>query len=468
MAARVRKVAVVGGGITGLTAAYYLQKQSKEQGVELEVTLIEATHRLGGKVQTLRKDGFVIERGPDSFLSRKKSINRLARDLGIEDRLIRNSTGKTSIAVENHLHPLPPGSVMGVPTVFSPFLTSSLCSWSGKLRVAGDFILPQSLAEDEDQPLGRFLRRRFGNEMVENVMEPLFSGVYAGDIDKLSLHSTFPELGNTEQKQRSLIRGLRKNRTVEQMGFDTESKSLFQTFDGGLSTLIYALEKELADCKVLKNIKVMAVEKSGDQVLLNLNNGSSVLADEVVFAIPHKHAQPLFEPFGLLENVKDMPSTSIATISMAFSGEQVRDTSELNGFVVARNSDLVITACSMAHRKWPSLTPEGKKLFRTFIGRVGDEAIVDLSDTEIEKMVLADLKKSLGVEATPEFTVVSRWKHAMPQYLVGHKERIAETKKEMQQVFPMIQLAGGSYDGFALPDCVEQGMAAANRILARC
>lgn len=468
MTKRTRKVAVVGGGITGLTAAYYLQKQSKEQGVELEVTLIEAAHRLGGKIQTLHKDGFVIERGPDSFPSRRKSIRLLAENLGIEDRLIQSSIGKTSILIGDELYPVPPGSIMGVPTAFSSFLASSLCSWSGKVRTAGDFILPRSSAKGEDQPLGLFLRRRFGHELVENVIEPLFSGLYAGDIDKLSLHSTFPEVEKTEQQHRSLMRGFKKNGAAESLMFGPETKGLFQTFEGGLSTLVNSLEKELTSCNVLKSVKVKNVEKSGEQVVLHLNSDSSVSADEVIFAIPHSNVLPLFEPFGLLDSLKDVSTTSIATISMAFSEEQVPGTSELNGFVVARNSDFTITACSLAHHKWPSLTPKGKKLFRTFIGRVGDEAVVDLSDSEIEKMVLADLKSSMDVEAKPDFTVVTRFKQAMPQYLVGHEKRVAEARGKMQQVFPMVQLVGGSYDGFALPDCVEQGEAAARQVLSRC
>lgn len=466
MAVQTHKVVVVGGGITGLSAAYYLQKQAVEQGLDIEITLIEVAHRLGGKIQTLQKDGFVIERGPDSFVSRKNSVQQLAVDLGIESQLVKSAPGKTHVAVENQLYPMPAGSVMGVPTNFGSFLTSGISSWFGKFRAMGDFVLPISTTA-EDQPLGKFLKRRFGNELIENLIEPLFSGVFAGDIDRLSLKATFPELLETEQQYRSLIRGLKKNQVSEYRAFDTETEGMFQTFTGGLETLVHTLEKELANCTILKGVKVEKLVQQQTQVNLQLNNNASITADGVIFALPHSKLMPIFESLGLLKGMKDMPSTSIATVSIAFSEDAVTPARDCMGFVAARNSDLTITACSAAHLKWPSLMPPGKILYRSFIGRVGDEAVVELSDGEIVKAVLEDLQKLLGVEGKPEFTVVSRMKEAMPQYLVGHDGRVAEAKKELHEALPMVQIAGGSFEGFGLPACVDQGKAAANQLIER-
>lgn len=465
MAEQTHKVIVVGGGITGLSSAYYLQKLAIEQGVAIEITVIEAAHRLGGKIQTLQKDGFVIERGPDSFVSRKNSIQQLAKELGIEDQLVQSAPGTTHVAVENELYSIPAGSVMGVPTNFGSFLASGISSWSGKARAMGDFFLPVT-ASAEDQPLGPFLRRRFGNELVENLIEPLFSGVFAGDIDRLSMKSTFPELLETGQ-QRSLIRGLKKNQVANYRAFDTEKTGLFQTFSNGLETLVQALEKELHTCTILKGIKVEKLVQKDTQVELQLNNEASMVADSVIFALPHAKLMPIFEPLGLLKGLKDMPSTSIATVSIGFSEEAIKNPRDCTGFVVARNSDFTITACSAVHLKWPTLTPPGKAVFRSFIGRVGDEAVVELSDGEIVKAVLEDLHKLMGIQGDPEFTIVSRWKEAMPQYLVGHEERIAAAKKEVQEALPMVQIAGGSFEGFGLPACVDQGKAAAKLLLER-
>ncbi len=466
MAVKAHKVVVVGAGITGLSAAYYLQKHAIEQGLAIEITLIDAAHRFGGKIQTLQKDGFVIERGPDSFVSRKNSIQQLAKELGIEDQLIQSAPGKTHVAVGNRLYPIPNGSVMGVPTNFGSFLTSGISSWFGKARALGDFFLPASTVV-EDQPLGKFLRRRFGNELVENLIEPLFSGVFAGDIDRLSLKATFPELLEADKQKGGLIRGLKKNKVVDSRAFDTEREGLFQTFTGGLETLIQSLEKELDNCIILKGVKVEKFEQQQEQVKLYLTNDSSIIADGVIFALPHGKLMPIFEPHGLLKGLKDIPSTSVATVSLVFPETAVIDDLDCTGFVVARNSDFTITACSAAHLKWPSLTPPRKKIYRAFIGQVGDEAVVELSDSEIVKAVLEDLQKLLDIRESPEFTVVSRMKEAMPQYLVGHGERIALAKKEVQTALPMLQIAGGSFEGFGLPACVNQGKAAASQLIER-
>lgn len=457
-----RKVAIIGGGITGLAAAFYLQKEAKEKGYPLEVVLIEASHRLGGKIQTVRKDGFVIERGPDSFLARKKSFGILAEDLGISDQLVSNATGQAYILVNDGLHPIPGGSVMGIPTQISPFVTSGLFSWSGKLRAAGDFILPKS-SVNADQSVGQFLRRRFGGEVVENLIEPLLAGIYSGDIDKMSLQATFPQFYKLEQEHRSLIIGSKK--TTPKQPVNKSKEGIFRTFKNGLETIVEAIEDQLEPGSVMKGVRVERFERVGDKVNLFLNNDSEMLLDQLIIATPHLAALPLFEEHGLMNDFQDMPATSVATVAMAFKEEAVQQDREGTGFLVSRNSDYSITACTWTHRKWPTTTPEGHVLIRGFVGRPGDESAVELSDSELEKVVLSDLRKTIKIDQNPIFSVVTRWKNASPQYVVGHKERVANLKKEIQEYFPMIQLAGSSYDGLGLPDCVDQGKAAVEKVL---
>src|SRR5690625_3028913 len=202
--AKSKNIVIVGGGITGLSAAYYLQKEIKEKNLPFTVQLIEASDRLGGKIKTKNKNGFIIEQGPDSFLARKEPAVRLAKDLGLEEDLIRNGTGQSYILVRNKLHKMPSGAFMGIPTQAKPFLFSGIFSMKGKLRAGGDYILPKGKAVS-DQSLGGFFRRRFGDELVENLIEPLLSGIYAGDIDDMSLMATFPNFYNLEQKHKSLI-----------------------------------------------------------------------------------------------------------------------------------------------------------------------------------------------------------------------------------------------------------------------
>jgi len=457
-----RKVAVVGGGITGLAAAFYLQKEAKEKGYPLEVVLIEASHRLGGKIQTVRKDGFVIERGPDSFLERKKSMGILADDLGISDQLVSNATGQAYVLVNDELHPIPGGSVMGVPTQISPFITSGLFSWSGKIRAAGDFVLPKSSVKG-DQSVGHFLRRRFGGEVVENLIEPLLAGVYSGDIYKLSLQATFPQFYKMEKEHRSLIVGTKK--TTPKSPKNKPKEGVFRTFKNGLETIVVAIEEQLEPGSVIKGVRLERLERVGEKVNIRLNNGSEMLLDGLILTTPHLASLPIFEEHGLMTELQDMPATSVATIAMAFKENAVTQEKEGTGFLVSRNSDYSITACTWTHRKWPTTTPEGHVLLRGYVGRAGDESVVELSDNELEKLVLADLRKTTKIEGDPLFTVVTRWKNASPQYVVGHKERIAKVKQEVYEAFPMIKMAGSSLEGLGLPDCVNQGKAAVAEIL---
>lgn len=462
-----KKVVIVGGGITGLSAAFYMQKEAREKGLPLDVLLVEASNRLGGKIQTVRRDGFIIERGPDSFLIRKKSIGILAEELGIEDELVRNATGQAYIFLNGQLHPIPGGSIMGIPTEIGPFLKTGLFSLSGKLRAAGDFVLPRTHI-DGDQSLGQFFRRRLGGEIVENLIEPLLSGVYAGDIDHMSLQSTYPQFSEVEKNHRSLILGMKKTapkKVAPTNGSSTKKEGAFHTFRNGLVTLVDAIEQKLDPGTVLKGVRVESIERIGEKNLLGLNNGQKIEADAVIMTTGHAMASNLFAPHDLLQDLGGIPSTSVATVALAFPEESIVQDKEGTGFLVARSGDYSITACTWTHRKWPTSTPEGKVLIRAFVGRVGDEAIVDLPDTEIEKIVLNDLSSIIDIKGKPDFTVITRWKEDRPQYRVGHKKRIESARNELAVEFPQVKLAGASYAGVGLPDCVDQGKAAVAEVI---
>lgn len=470
MSGQNKKVVIVGGGITGLSAAFYMQKEAREKGLPLDVILVEASNRLGGKIQTVRRNGFIIERGPDSFLIRKKSMGILAQDLGIEGELVKNATGQAYVLVGGELHPIPGGSVMGIPTEIGPFLKTGLFSLSGKLRAAGDFVLPRSNIKG-DQSLGGFFRRRFGGEIVENLIEPLLSGVYAGDIDHMSLESTFPQFYAVEKKHRSLILGMKKT-TPKQLpqkdGHGAKKEGVFHTFRNGLETIVEAIEQQLEPGSVMKGVRIDAIEAPGmvgEKTILEMNDGRKIEADTVILTTGHEMAGRLFAPHGLLQDLREIPTTSVATVALAFPEEHVVQDKEGTGFLVSRSSDYSITACTWTHRKWPTTTPAGKVLIRAFVGRVGDEAIVDLPDAEIEKIVLADLGRVMNITGKPDFTVITRWKKDRPQYRVGHKQRIAAARTELESKFPQVKLAGASYNGVGLPDCIDQGRAAVKEVL---
>ncbi|WP_212935977.1 protoporphyrinogen oxidase [Bacillus hominis] len=457
-----KKVVIVGGGITGLSTAYYLQQEIREKNLPIDTLLIEASGKLGGKIQTVRKDGFTIERGPDSFLARKESAAKLVRELGLGDEIVENTTGKSFVLVNNRLHKMPSGSMMGIPTQITPFLFSGLFSPIGKLRAGFDLLMPRSKPVS-DQSLGQFFRHRLGNEVVENLIEPLLSGVYAGDIDEMSLMSTFPQLYQIEQKHRSISLGMRTLAPKEEKA--APKKGIFQTVKTGLESIVESLEVKIHEGTVMKGTRIEKVAKLGDGYTITLSNGKEIEADAIVMAASHKVLPSMFAQYKQFRFFRNIPSTSVANVALAFQKSAIQRDIDGTGFVVSRNSDYTITACTWTHKKWPHTTPEGKALLRCYVGRPGDEAIVEQTDEEIVQLVLEDLQKTMDITEDPEFTMVSRWKEAMPQYTVGHKERMKKLTTFMEKELPGVYLAGSSYAGSGLPACIEQGELAAKRVV---
>lgn len=459
-----KKITVIGGGIAGLTAAYYLDKKIKSQNLPYQVQLFEASNRLGGKINTERRDGFTIERGPDSFLIRKQSAERLAREVGIGDKLVKNGSGKSYILVGDKLNSMPQGAFMGIPTQVRPFLSSGLFSVTGKLRAGMDFVLPKGEAQD-DQSLGRFFRRRLGDEVVENLIEPLLSGIYAGDLDDLSLMATFPNFYQLEQQHRSLIRGLQKTMPTPTQS-SGKKKSMFYSLEGGLETLVEAIEASLSENIVQTGRAVNKITKSGDSYELELKGGSKLSSDVILIATPYAVMKQMLKPYSFIVELDNMKATSVANVALAFDQSAIKEDIDGTGFVVSRNSNYRITACTWTHKKWPeTAAPEGKALLRCYVGRPGDEEVVDLSDETLEEIVLHDLNKIMKIEGDPLFSVVSRWKDAMPQYSIGHKQLVEKLENGLASELPGVFVAGSPYRGIGIPDCIDQGEAAVEKII---
>lgn len=459
-----RKVVIVGGGITGLTTAYYLQQKAKAQNEQLDIVLIEASLRLGGKIHTVRKNGFIIERGPESFFDTDSSVRSLARDLNIEHEMIQNNDGRTFIAIGSILHPIPSNLLLGGSPKISSFMASNVLSLSGKVRAAGDLILPK-LPHDTDEPISDFFRRRFGKEVVENLVEPVLAGTFAGDVDHVSMQSMFPQFYQLEKDYRSLLIGMKKTGKGIYALVNIPGEIHYESFEGGLETLSEALENALTDVTILKGIKVDLIEnqKEGSQQIY-LSDGSSMLADKLIVTTPFNVAKKIFRDSEIMSQVPNMSYATIATVTMAFKKGQMQKYTDALNFFVSRNSDFAITTCTWSNRKWDNAAPEDHDLLRVYIGRVGDESIVELSDSEIEKIVLQDLQKALGLEELPIFTVVARWKEAMPQYAVGHESRMAMLKQQFYEEYPNVTLAGSSYEGISIPNCVMQGKQVADKV----
>ncbi|ATH94950.1 protoporphyrinogen oxidase [Bacillus glycinifermentans] len=460
-----KQIVIIGGGITGLAAAFYLERKIKKNGLPAEVTLVEASPRLGGKIQTVHKDGYIVEKGPDSFLERKQSAPQLVKDLGLGHLLVNNAIGQSYVLVNETLYPIPEGAVMGVPTKVAPFLTTGLFSLQGKLRAGMDLVLPASKPQD-DQSLGEFFRRRVGGEVVENLIEPLLSGIYAGDIDRLSLMSTFPQFYQTEQKYRSLILGMKKSAgNKSKQAAPVKKQGQFQTLKTGLQTIVEELEKQLELTKIYKGTKAVGIER-GQHYSFKLDNGIVLHADAAVITAPHKAIAAMFPDEDWLKGMREMVSTSVANVALGFPEEAVKMEHEGTGFVISRNSDFSITACTWTNKKWPHTTPEGKVLLRAYVGKAGDESVVEQSDNEMVRIVLEDLKRIMKIEGEPEMTCITRWNEAMPQYHVGHKERIKKVREGLQTSYPGIFVTGASFEGVGIPDCIDQGKQAVKDVLA--
>lgn len=462
-----RRIVIIGGGITGLTAAYYLQRAATNHQLPIDITLVEASLRLGGKIHTHRKNGIIVEKGPESFFDRTGSVRQLAKDLGIEDSIIGNHLGPTYIALGDELYPVPESLLAGDAPHISSFITSRLFSVSGKVRAAGDFLIPRTHLPI-DQPVGPFLRRRFGTEVVENLVEPLLASVYAGDVEQLSLQTTFPDLYDVEQQHRSLLLGMRKAQSsLFYSDVPRQSAGIFHTFNQGLETMVEAMEQSLKPGTILKGVRAESIVYNAQQEMtVQVSYKPVITADDIIVATPYYAAQSLFEDKQLLEELDSMTAATIATVNMIFKREQFTDLNAL-AFFVSRNSDLTITSCTWSNLKWPTTAPQDYVVLRSYIGRVGDEAIVELSDREIEQNVLADLQQTLGVNGKPLTTIVTRWKDAMPQYTVGHKERIARVEQKLHSVFPDVHLVGSSFKGISIPECVAQGQQIASQLLAK-
>ncbi|AIQ40704.1 protoporphyrinogen oxidase [Paenibacillus sp. FSL R7-0297] len=462
-----RKVVIIGGGLSGLSAAYYVRKFYREAGIQPEIILVEKDKCLGGKIETLHRDGFVIEKGPDSFLARKTAMVDLARELELDHELVTTNPNakKTYILQRGKLHPMPAGLVLGIPTELKPFLKSGLVSFSGKMRAMMDFILPPRRSS-EDESLGDLIERRLGTEVLENMTEPLLAGIYAGDMRKISLQATFPQFGEVERQYGSLIRGMTTGRKPAETHTGTK-KSAFLTFRQGLQSLVHALIHDLQDAqqrtgtgavsiKVRSGAGVSAEASTAPRYEVELDNGELLQADDVYVTVQNFAAAELLRPHVDVSALNAVNYVSVANVVMAFTKKDIVTEYDGSGFLVPRKEGRNITACTWTSTKWLHTSPDDKVLLRCYVGRSGDEQNVDLPDEALAELVRKDLKEIMGITAAPLFTEITRLRHSMPQYPVGHPGRIAGLRSELEEKLPGVYAFGAGYDGIGMPDCIKQ------------
>jgi len=462
------RIVIIGGGIAGLSAAYYAKKKAPEA----HVAVIESDSRWGGKITTDRvalADGqFIIEGGPDTFLATKPWGVALCKELGLGERLYGTNPNKknTYILRKGRLLPLPDGLAMMIPTNIEAMLKTRLVSWLGKARMGLDFLLPAKVV-NRDESLGAFISRRLGREAYANLIEPLMSGIYAGDGDQLSLASTFPYLRDLEIKYGSLARGTLQMRKQSNGKSVQGSRSAFLTPTTGLAEIIEALVSYLKehDADLQLNTRAATIaRRTPDTWNVTLDTGEAIEANSVILATPAFISATLLASFDptLASTLREIPYVSTATVSTAYRQSDLTRELDGYGYVIPRLEGRKALACTWTSTKFPHRAPDGYALIRVFVGRAGQ----DIPWNEIELLALAkeELKLTLGITAEPLLLRVFMWENAMPQYNLGHPEILKRIDATLKN-HPGLALAGNGYRGIGIPDCIHSGELAVNKIL---
>jgi len=467
------RVIVVGGGIAGLAAAHRLSELAQKNSLGLEILLLEATGRLGGPIATERVGDFLVEAGPDSFISEKPAALRLCERLGLTSRLLSTQTEYQKIHVVHRgkLEPLPEGFFLLAPTRLWPFVQTPLFSWTGKLRMARELFIPRRTIAD-DESLGSFVRRRFGQEALERVAQPLVGGIYAADPDELSLGATMPRFKEMERQRRSVIQAMwseQRKRARNREGGSGARWSLFVTLSDGMQELVDTIEKSLPATCVHLNRRVASVsqEERTGQWRLTTADGERLIADAVILATPAFQSSAILstQAKGAADELNSIGYASTATVSLAYRRAEFARPPESFGFVVPIIERRSIMACTFSSLKYPGRAPGEHVLLRAFVGGALQPQLFEADDLLMEKTVRGELASLLGITSQPLFARIWRHPRSMPQYRVGHQARVERIENSIRK-FPTLALAGSAYHGVGISDCVRSGEEAAERIVA--
>jgi len=486
------RVAIIGGGIAGMAAAFELEK-ARAAGADVEYALFESRDRLGGSLASEIVSGVVLERGPDSFLSEKPAGVELCRELGLADQLTpsNDANRKTYIVVKNRLVPLPDGLMFLIPTKLIPTALSGLFSPATKIRMALELLHPPR-PSGQDESVASLVRRHFGQEAVDRLADPLLSGIYGGDATQLSARTVLPKLVEMETEYGSLTRGMlaahkmmRAKMAAARSGANANGaaatgpggekravpRSIFTSLKGGLQQLVNALEGRLNTKWVRKSTPVSLLERVGDGWRVRWADGDEIY-DAVIVASPAWAAGGLLAATdaALGDELSAIPYSSSITVNLVFDEAQLGRLPDGFGFLVPAVEERAMLACTFVHRKFAGRTPTGKAVMRAFLGGAKNEVLLDQSDEVLVATVRRELSEILGARVVgphipAESTQVSRWRRAMAQYAVGHQERMKRVKERVATL-PGLRLAGNAYDGIGIPDCIRTGRNAAKELMA--
>jgi oxygen-dependent protoporphyrinogen oxidase len=455
-------VVIVGGGISGLSAAYYLARGG------VPSTILESRPRLGGVIQTEHVEGCTIEAGPDSFLSAKPAALELIRELGLADQVIGSNDRLrvTYVRKGGRLLPLPDGLMMMVPTRILPLLTTGLLSWRTKLRM-GMELLRAPRPKPGDESVAEFIEEHYGAEAVDYLAEPLLSGIYGGDPSQLSVASVLPRFVELANQYGSLTRGVLAARAKAGRGapWSRHAVPLFRTLQGGLGQLVDAIARVIRGNVEVRQCRAQTIQHAETGFRIKVDGGW-LEADQVVVACEAHSGSALLAGVDgrLAELLGTVPYSSSMTVALGFDAADFVRAPHGFGFLVPRKERRRLVACTWVGTKFSHRVPEGKVVARCFLGGMEDAAVLGEPDEAIGAMVARELREIAGITARPLFTRISRWPRSMAQYTVGHPQRLAEMQARTPPAAGL-HLAGNAYDGIGIPDCIRLGRQAAERIL---
>ena len=457
-----KTVVVVGGGITGLCTLHYLKRQAPSNE-PIRYILAEKNEYLGGKMHTVDEEGFIMENGADSIVARHPNVLELVKELNLESELVYNETGISYIHTNNELHAIPAGSTFGIPMSEESLMASTLISDEGKQRVLRDAEIPNERFTKESS-IGDFLEYFLGEEIVKKQIAPVLSGVYSGDLYQLSLASTLPYLVDYKDKYGSIMKGFEENRAQ----FEKAANKKFISFKTGLSTLINRLEELLPEVEFYKKTETTSVKKNGNLYEVSFSNGEKVKADVVVLAVPNNVVRAVLQDEEMETNLSKFTNASAITMYLGFDIPDSILPADGTGFIVSHNSDLVCNASTWTSRKWKHTSSNGNLLVRLFYKNTNPryEELAKMSDDELTKVALEDVKLSLKIEEKPLVVNIAKWINMMPRYDLAHKEALDHLLVDLDSKYPNLYIAGCSYFGVGIGACIENGKQTAQNILS--